>query len=125
MNQKVSRIGQILAAILIIAAFFGVTSCEKYSFAPPTVKLTDSVHFSADIQPIFSNKCLSCHGAIKAPDLRIGKAYQALIKGGFVNLPGNTSVLYTEMTGSDHAPRSSDIEKQKVLIWINQGAHNN
>jgi hypothetical protein len=125
MNIKVSMISQILAAVVLIAVVIGISSCEKNTFTPPTIKLTDSVHFQADIQPIFNANCNSCHGPIKAPDLTAGKSYQALIKGGYVNLPGETSKLYTKITGTDHSPRSSDLEKQKILVWINQGAHNN
>ncbi len=125
MNQKLNMLRQLVAALILIAAIGGLSSCEKYSYMPEVVNPTDSVHFQAEIQPIFNANCVSCHGAIKAPDLRDGKSYDALIKGGYVNLPGETSELYTKMIGSDHASKSSDVDKQKVLIWINQGAHNN
>ena len=116
---------QLLGAIIVIAAIVGLSSCEKYTYMPEVINPVDSVYFQADIQPIFTANCISCHGAIKAPDLRDGHAYEALTKGSYVNLPGETSKLYLKMTGSDHTPRSSDVDKQKVLIWINQGAHNN
>ena len=116
---------QFLAAIIVITAIAGLSSCEKYTYIPEVVNPTDSVHFQAEIQPIFNANCISCHGAIKAPDLRDGHSYEALTKGGYVNLPGETSKLYTKMTSPEHSPRSTDVDKQKVLIWINQGAHNN
>jgi hypothetical protein len=125
MNQKLNMLRQLVAVLIVIAAIGGLSSCEKYSYMPEVVNPTDSVHFQAEIQPIFNANCVSCHGAIKAPDLRDGKSYDALTKGGYVNQPGETSELYTKMIGSDHAPKSSDVDKQKVLIWINQGAHNN
>ncbi len=125
MNYKVNKISYILAGVLLIAGIAGISSCEKYSFVLPKLNPVDSVHFSVDIQPIFNANCLTCHGAIRAPDLRSGKSYQSLTNGGYVTLPGETSKLYSKMTSADHSPRSSDIDKQKVLIWINQGAHNN
>jgi len=125
MNQKLKRIRQVLVALFLIAAFAGISSCEKYHFVPPVVNLVDTLHFQTDIQPIFNANCISCHGAIKAPDLRDGKAFQALTKGGYIDLPGESSKLYLKITGPDHTPRSSDIDKQKILIWINQGAQNN
>jgi hypothetical protein len=125
MNQKSNMLRQLLAALIMIAAIEGLSSCEKYTYIPEVINPTDSVHFQAEIQPIFTAKCITCHGAIKAPDLRDGYSYKALTEGGYVNQPGNTSELYTKMTGSDHAPRSSDNDKSLVLIWINQGAHNN
>jgi hypothetical protein len=125
MNQRLNMLRQLLVALIVIAAIGGLSSCEKYSWMPEKINPVDSVHFQAEIQPIFTANCISCHGAIKAPDLRDGKSYKALTEGGYVNQPGETSELYTKMIGSEHAPRSSDVDKQKVLIWINQGANNN
>jgi hypothetical protein len=125
MNQRLNMLKQLLAAIIVAAVIGGLSSCEKYSWMPVKINPTDSVHFQAEIQPIFTANCISCHGAIKAPDIRDGRAYNALIKGGYVNQPGETSKLYTKMIGTEHTPRSSDVDKQKVLIWINQGAKNN
>jgi hypothetical protein len=125
MNQRLNMLRQLLAAIVIVGAIGGLSSCEKYTWMPEKINPTDSVYFQAEIQPIFNANCISCHGAIKAPDLRDGRSYKALTEGGYVNQPGETSELYTKMIGADHSPKSSDVDKQKVLIWINQGAHNN
>ena len=125
MNQRLNMLRQLLAALIVIAAIGGLSSCEKFSWMPEKINTTDSIHFQAEIQPIFSANCLSCHGAIKAPDLRDGRSYKALTEGEYVNQPGETSKLYVKITGSEHAPRSSDVDKQKILIWINQGAQNN
>ena len=125
MNQRLNMLRQLLAAFIILAAFMGLSSCEKYSWMPEIINPVDSVHFQAEIQPIFNSNCISCHGAIKAPDLRDGYSYKALTNGDYVNLPGETSKLYLKMTGPEHTPRSSDVDKQKVLIWINQGANDN
>jgi len=92
---------------------------------PPVVNTLDTLHFKTDIQPIFDAKCTTCHGVLRAPDLRSGKSFAALTTGGFVDLPGETSKLYVKMTSADHTPRSTEADKQKVLIWINQGAMDN
>jgi hypothetical protein len=125
MKFKFIKIRLIFAAVVLTATIAGISSCEKYSFIPAKINTADTIHFQADIQPIFNANCLSCHGATKAPDLRDGKSYAALTKGAFITPPGETSKLYTKMTGSDHSPRSGDTDKQKVLIWINQGALKN
>ena len=126
MNQKLDRIRQILVALILIAAVEGFSSCEKYSFSPPAVNPNQTLHFQADIQPIFNSNCVDCHGANRTPDLRSGKSYLALTKGKFVTPPGETSKLYHQMTtNSEHIPRTSDSEKLKILLWINQGALNN
>ncbi len=125
MNQTLKRTRQILVALVITVAVIGMSSCEKYSFLPPVINPTDTIHFATDIQPIFTANCITCHGALRAPDLRAGKSYAALTSGGYVDLPGESSKLYTRMISSDHAARSTDADKLKVLIWINQGAKNN
>jgi hypothetical protein len=126
MNQKINWIRKILVVLLLIAAFEGFSSCEKYSFAPPAVDPNQNLHFQADIQPIFNSNCVDCHGANRTPDLRNGKSYLSLTKGKFITPPGETSKLYHQMsTKSDHIAKSTDGEKLKVLFWINQGALNN
>jgi hypothetical protein len=125
MNQKLNRIRQILVALVMIAAVEGFSSCVKYSFLPPKVDPDVTVYFQAEIQPIFSANCVSCHGGTQYPNLSDGKSYNSLTTGGFVNAPGETSGLYVQMTSSSHTSRSTETEKQKVLNWINQGALNN
>jgi hypothetical protein len=125
MNQKLNRIRQILGAMVLIAAVEGFSSCEKYSYTPPAVDPDATWHFQTDIQPIFNANCVTCHGGIKSPDLRDGKSYLALTKGGFVTAPAESSNLYSKMKDSDHSARSTEAEKLKVLYWITQGALNN
>lgn len=114
-----------LVALVLLAAVEGFSSCEKYTFTPPAVDPNAVWHFQTDIQPIFNANCLACHGAALNPDLRSGKSYLALTKGGYVNLPAATSRLYVQITSSSHTSRSSDADKLKILYWITQGALNN
>jgi len=125
MNQNVRKTRVILAIAILIIALAGFASCEKYTFIPPAVDPNYEWKLSEDIQPIFNANCISCHGGTTAPDLRQGKSYNSLTKGGYVNLPGETSRLYVKITSSSHLPRTTDTEKQKILYWINQGAKNN
>jgi hypothetical protein len=126
MNQKLNMLKQLMAALMVITAIVGLASCEKYTYKPEVINTADTVHFQAEIQPIFNANCISCHTSIRKPDLRDGKSYASLTSGGFVNLPGETSILYVQITTeAAHIPRTSDVEKQKILNWINQGAKNN
>jgi hypothetical protein len=127
MNQKLKRIRQIFIALILIAAVEGLSSCEKYSFSPPAVDSKQTWHFQTDIQPIFNGICITCHnGKTQFPDLRSGKSYASLKSGGYITPPGETSILYHQMTtNSAHIPRSTDAQKLEVLYWINQGALNN
>jgi hypothetical protein len=128
MNQKLKRIKQIFVALILIATVEGFSSCEKDSYPPPAVDPNQTWHFQADIQLIFINsKCVTCHnGVTQFPDLRSGKSYASLSSGGYITPPGETSILYHQITtNSAHIPRTTDAQKLEIRYWINQGAHNN
>jgi hypothetical protein len=126
MNKKLKRIRQIFAALAIIAAVEGFSSCEKISYPERPVDPNATWHFQADIQPIFNGICINCHNGVQSPDLRSGKSFQALTRGAFVKQPGETSFLYIQITTqSDHIPRTTAAQKLEILYWINQGALNN
>ncbi len=109
----------ILAGIIILA------SCEKYSFMVETVDPVDSVHFKTVIQPLLNDKCATCHGGSREPDLRSAYSYESLTTGGYVTLPADKSELYTKVISSGHASFTLPEEKLRILYWIAQGAKNN
>jgi hypothetical protein len=125
MDQKITRPGQLFAFFVLLAVLTGFSSCEKYTYTPPAVDPNATWSLATDIQPIFTASCASCHGGAVPPDLREGKSFQALTKGGYVDTPAESSRLYAVMIGSSHTPRSTEAEKLKVLYWITQGAENN
>ncbi len=121
-NKKIKSIFATLFLLVLIAVSF---SCEQYKYTPPAVDPNTTWHLQADIQPIFTANCISCHGGSLSPDLRAGKSYQALKGGGYVNLPAENSLLYKQMNSASHLPRSTETDRLKVLYWITQGAQNN
>jgi hypothetical protein len=126
MTQKLNRIRKILIALGVIAAIGVFSSCEKYQYTERPVDPNTTWHLSTDIQPIFNANCITCHGGVQSPDLRAGKSWSTLTKGGFVKTPGESSILYVQITtASAHIPRTTSSEKLKILYWINQGALNN
>jgi hypothetical protein len=126
MNKKVKKFRQILVAVIILTAVAGITSCEKYKILPFSIDQSVTLSFENDIQPIFINdNCINCHNGSRSPDLREGHSYNSLTTGGYVNAPGETSRIFIRMNSSDHLSRSSEIDRQKVLTWIDQGALNN
>jgi len=89
--------------------------------------------FSEDVQPIFDQSCstVGCHnqGGI-APVLEVGKAYDALFLGDYINTDQpESSELYQWMLGnrSLSMPLSGpDAEYNATILgWIKQGALNN
>jgi hypothetical protein len=116
--------------VLFISSLI-LTSCEKFSFDLPKADPGKTYSFQTDIQPIFTSKCIVCHGSGKnQPTLDAGSAYNSLTTGGYissdpVNSP-ETSILYKQITtGSGHTSILNDLQKQSILEWIRQGALNN
>lgn len=125
MNHGSKKAGRILTAMFLIAAITGLMACEDFKITQPAVDPSATWSLQTDIQPIFSNNCISCHGGAKSPDLREGKSFQALTNGGYVTLPAADSRLYSTIQGADHISRSNETERLKILYWITQGAKNN
>lgn len=125
MKHNYKTIKSVFAAFLLVVTAAGFYACEKYQYTPPAVDPSVTWHFQADIQPIFNANCITCHGGSLSLDLREGKSYQALTKGGYVNTPAESSKLYAKITGSSHISRTTETEKLKILYWITQGAQNN
>jgi hypothetical protein len=111
----------IFAAVLTGILLFG--SCEKVVY--PIPELPDTVSYSLDIQPIWDNKCVSCHSGSRDPDLRPDNSYASLINGGYVDTDNpEDSELIKKLYGS-HDARATETEKQVILLWIEEGAKNN
>ena len=111
----------LFAAVLTGLLLFG--SCEKVVY--PIPELPDTVSYSLDIQPIWDNKCVSCHSGSRDPDLRPDNSYASLIDGGYVDTDNpEDSELIKKLYGS-HDARATETEKQVILLWIEEGAKNN
>ncbi len=111
----------LFAAVLTGIMLFG--SCEKVVY--PLPELPDTVSYSLDIQPIWDNKCVSCHAGSREPDLRPENSYDALIDGGYINeTEPAESDLMKKLYGT-HDSRATENEKQLILLWIEEGAKNN
>jgi hypothetical protein len=125
MEQKAKLLWSSLPAFIIFAGIILLSSCEKYTYETEVINPVDTVHFQAQIQPIFTSICINCHKGSRNPDLRNGNSYESLTSGGFVNQPAETSRLYRQITSSSHDSFTLPAEKQLILIWIQQGALNN
>jgi len=125
MKGKANLLRSVFLAIVLLISVIYFASCEKYAYVIETVNPEDTVYFQADIQPIFTAKCIACHGSNRNPDLREGFSYDALTTGGYVAAPAESSRLYVRITSGGHVAYTTDEQKQLILIWIQQGAQNN
>jgi hypothetical protein len=118
----------------IFFVLFTFSSCNKDTIvpdppSPPPPANENQISYAAEIQPIFTSRCLDCHGdGMKAPVLVEGKSYQNLM-----NMPGMidtttpaNSTLYTEMKpGGGMSAFCTKANADSTLKWIRQGAKNN
>ena len=89
----------------------------------------EPVSYSKQIQPIFTNKCVSCHNTGgTSPDLSTGKSYAQVVPAQ-VNLttPAESGIYtFPAPSTSVHSwKKYSANEATLVLIWIQEGAKNN
>lgn len=112
--------------MFFLAIFFGIAviSCEKYVIEYEKIDENIPIDFTADILPIFSSNCASCHSGGIAPNLSTGSAYTSLIDGDYVNTGSpETSPIYTKLLpGGTHDGKITSPDLDKILVWIKQGA---
>ncbi len=122
--KRISNLFIISNLLFISLLLFG--SCEKHSYLVETVNPGDSISLQTDVQPVFTDKCVRCHtgsGTAKL-DLRAGNSYTSLLNRGYITPPDSTCTLFVTIYGG-HNATLLDNEKQKILIWVIQGAQNN
>jgi hypothetical protein len=125
MKWKFEKSLPVLTALVLVGSMALLASCEKYAYQVETVDPVEPVSFQTQIQPVFTNNCITCHRGSRNPDLRAGSSYDALKNGGYVTQPAESSRLYLQIISSSHTAFTLDNEKQLILIWIQQGAENN
>ncbi|MBA3434306.1 MAG: hypothetical protein H0U08_09460 [Actinobacteria bacterium] len=94
----------------------------------------ETPRFSADVQPIFDRKCVSCHPvAYPYLDLRKGRSYDDLVRVSAATkpalervLPGRPELSYLLVHPPD--PSLRDLltvdERATIAAWIRAGARN-
>ena len=130
----------LLASALLLA----VAGCSDRGTEPITGGSTDTtVSFAADLQPIFNQTCLTCHGTFVSGglDLTPAVAWANLVGVAATGnpslqrvIPGNPeqSVLYLKIIGDgsvgNRMPEGGVLDVDTIeqfRMWIVQGAENN
>ncbi|MCX6244528.1 MAG: hypothetical protein NTU98_07445 [Bacteroidetes bacterium] len=119
--------------IVFLIGMFIFASCAKdtvqYEQSAAPIDTTLKLSFKDTIQPIFTASCLgsSCHAGTIPPDLSVGKAYNSLTTGGFVNTanPPKSEIYLIMKPGGGMSQHCTEAEANLVLNWIAQGAKDN
>jgi hypothetical protein len=142
-NLQIKQLTNVIMKKIIIATFsLGVlliAGCRKditFIMKPQSVAVTDTVSFSKDLVPIFTQNCAlsGCHATGgHVPNLMADKAYNSLMNDpDYIDVKNpENSELYERLTGKltpamplGRASNPSNINAL-VLAWIKQGAKKN
>ena len=100
------------------------TGCDDYIIPPPVIE--EGISYAEQVQPIWDDKCVSCHSGNMDPDLRPEESYEFLMTEGYVDtLNPESSLIYSKLLSGAHASRATEEEKLTILQWITEGALNN
>ncbi|RNC85448.1 MAG: hypothetical protein ED557_01340 [Balneola sp.] len=120
----------------LLFLFFGLTNCIN-NVEDNTGEEQSGISYAQDVQPIFNDRCVVCHGASGGVNL---STYAALdnsvgnLYGTDVLVPGNAeaSGLYDKLlptprlgTRMPQGGALSGDEIETIRAWINEGALNN
>ena len=122
-SMDMRRLKMLLAGSLVVI----LSGCTKYEIPKPECpdNLPAGVSFATDVQPIFDQNCVMCHGGGQAPNLSPGWSHDELVDGGYVDTDFPcSSLIYEKLIGS-HDGRASEEEILTILGWINEGAEDN
>ncbi len=111
---------------------FTVSAIAGLCLVPQVFSQTPAkVDFARDVQPIFRQNCIGCHGPTKQNNgLRVDRRSSVLKPGVRRVMPGNleNSFLYHRLVGSEFGlqmPPTGPLRPEQVKIikaWIEQGA---
>jgi len=112
---------------------------KRWYLFPVLILMTMSVYavdFDSEIQPIFTNSCVSCHGNSGALSLAVGSSYNNLVDVVSNNyspavrvVPGDpsASVLYNKVAGTgvngQRMPRGGQLTEAQITLisnWITE-----
>lgn len=128
--QLMKNTRKILGYNILTIMILCTSSCYYDEFVE-NVPIDSAVSFTADIQPIFSANCTSCHPIlVSSPDLTEGNSYSSITKGIYIVAnDAEASVLYQRLLGNPRImPPSGSLpasEIDLIRIWIEQGAPDN
>lgn len=110
-------------AIFCFSCFAIALSCTKEKVPVPTIdpNCVDTISFSAQIAPMISTNCASCHDTGNSTGYTLTN---------HTNISSNASAILNSLKGNPQlmpqgGPALNDSLIQQFTCWINQGTLNN
>lgn len=118
--------------LVLPALLAGLLAVSSISGGAMRAQTGGSVDFARDVQPIFRQRCVGCHGPTQQMNgFRLDRRSDAM-RGGTIAVigPGNSdgSRLYHRLIGSEYGPQMPPTgalrpdEIQIIKTWIDEGA---
>ena len=119
----------ILAPAMLVLVLLGCTTAPSEVPADPS--------YAADVQPIFSANCVTCHGASSPSGGYSLTSYAGTTGPGSDTVPNvipnsaDSSKLYRRVTGTETPkmplgqPALDTVKTATIRNWIDKGAKNN
>jgi len=108
-----------LGTLLILLVAF--SSCKNNTYeAFNTICDTSNVKFAAVINPIITDKCVSCHNNLNHE--------KGINLDGYANVKDNYEGILSTTRSGKMPPSGSPLDAcsiTKIQTWVNQGANNN
>jgi hypothetical protein len=115
-------------SLMLFLAFNTGCYYDQVYVAPVIPDLPDvPVSFAAEIQPVFTAKCIACHPPTMNLDLLEGNAYASISVAKYISLgtPAESLIYTKPAPAGAHFAKYSTTEAAIVLKWIEEGAPNN
>ncbi len=123
-RKRVFKTGGVF--LWMIGLLISVFSCDDNKYEIPIVDPGTELSFSEDILAFIEDQnCAGCHPTLAPPDLTSGNVYESLMDGYVDTDTPENSKIYTKFEGGHAGYNTDNVEIQKILIWIQQGAENN
>lgn len=105
----------------------GFGSCEYDTLNLKEIELPESMTYGEDIAPIFEANCSACHSGSLNPNFTAGASWGALVNGGYVDKDNPEESVLIVKINTPHPSNDplTQVEKAKILKWIEDGAKNN
>lgn len=128
MNKRLTMLGYAASALIVIAIGCSKRSEDSFTTTPPPTSECDTVNmkYTADVVPILSANCYSCHGNGNAS---AGVTLDSYAGVKFVAESGDLIGTITHASGYPAMPQGgaklSDCDINKIKSWIANGTQNN